>query len=156
MIDELRLNTKFFDIDGIIGRYDFCYNRIYLGMIALIFSLPLNLYLIANLGTIEDIFNLNKIWADAYLLLKIWILRGSILCAYIICINANRRLNDINGKVSKDTNLILSVLFILNAFGIIFPCPLAILLSVLNTVAILYLVLKKGEITGKYPYDYRK
>ena len=52
------------------------------------------------------IFNLNKIWADAYLLLKIWILIGSILCAYIICINANRRLNDINGKVSKDTNLI--------------------------------------------------
>lgn len=156
MIDELRLNTKFFGTDGIIGRYDFCYNLIYLGMIALIFSLPLNLYLIANLGTIEDIFNLNKIWADAYLLLKIWILIGSILCAYIICINANRRLNDINGKVSKDTNLIFSALFVLNAFGIIFPCPLAILLSVLNTVAILYLVLKKGEITGKYPYDYRK
>lgn len=156
MIDELRLNTKFFGTDGIIGRYDFCYNLIYLGMIALIFSLPLNLYLIANLGTIEDIFNLNKIWADAYLLLKIWILIGGILCAYIICINANRRLNDINGKVSKDTNLIFSALFILNAFGIIFPCPLAILLSVLNIVAILYLALKKGEITGKYPYDYRK
>ena len=61
MIDELRLNTKFLGTDGIIGRYDFCYNLIYLGMIALIFSLPLNLYLIANLGTIEDIFNLNKI-----------------------------------------------------------------------------------------------
>lgn len=94
MIDELRLNTKFLGTDGIIGRYDFCYNLIYLGMIALIFSLPLNVYLITNLGTLEDILNLNKVWAEASLLLKFWTLIGGILCSYIVCINANRRLND--------------------------------------------------------------
>ena len=116
MIDELRLNTKFLGTDGIIGRYDFCYNLIYLGMIALFFSLPLNLYLITNLGTLEDILNLNKVWAEASLLLKFWTLIGGILCSYIVCINANRRLNDINGKILKDINLIFSALFILNAF----------------------------------------
>ena len=156
MIDKLRLNTKFLGTDGIIGRYDFCYNLIFLGMIALIFSLPLNLYLLANLGTLEDLLNLNKVWAEASWLLKIWTLVGGIVCSYIVCINANRRLNDINGKISKDINLIFSTLFILNTFGVIFPCPIAMLLTTLNTVAILYLVLKKGEITGKYPYDYRK
>lgn len=156
MIDELRLNTKFLGTDGIIGRYDFCYNLIYLGMIALIFSLPLNLYLLANLGTLEDLLNLNKVWAEASWLLKFWTLIGGIVCSYIVCINTNRRLNDINGKISKDINLIFSTLFILNAFGVIFPCPIAMLLTTLNTIAILYLVLKKGEITGKYPYDYRK
>lgn len=67
-------------------------------MIALIFSLPLNLYLITNLGTLEDILNLDKVWAEASLLLKIWTLIGGVLCSYIVCINANRRLNDINGK----------------------------------------------------------
>lgn len=156
MINKLRLNTKFLGTDGIIGRYDFCYNLIFLGMIALIFSLPLNLYLLANLGTLEDLLNLNKVWAEASWLLKIWTLVGGIVCSYIVCINANRRLNDINGKISKDINLIFSTLFILNTFGVIFPCPIAILLTTLNTIAILYLVLKKGEITGKYPYDYRK
>lgn len=156
MINKLRLNTKFLGTDGIIGRYDFCYNLIFLGMIALIFSLPLNLYLLANLGTLEDLLNLNKVWAEASWLLKIWTLVGGIVCSYIVCINANRRLNDINGKISKDINLIFSTLFILNTFGVIFPCPIAMLLTTLNTIAILYLVLKKGEITGKYPYDYRK
>lgn len=156
MIDKLRLNTKFLGTDGIIGRYDFCYNLIFLGMIALIFSLPLNLYLLANLGTLEDLLNLNKVWAEASWLLKIWTLVGGIVCSYIVCINANRRLNDINGKISKDIHLIFSTLFILNTFGVIFPCPIAMLLTTLNSIAILYLVLKKGEITGKYPYDYRK
>ncbi len=156
MIDKLRLNTKFLGTDGIIGRYDFCYNLIFLGMIALIFSLPLNLYLLANLGTLEDLLNLNKVWAEASWLLKIWTLVGGIVCSYIVCINTNRRLNDINGKISKDIHLIFSTLFILNTFGVIFPCPIAMLLTTLNTIAILYLVLKKGEITGKYPYDYRK
>ena len=156
MINKLRLNTKFLGTDGIIGRYDFCYNLIFLGMIALIFSLPLNLYLLANLGTLEDLLNLNKVWAEASWLLKIWTLVGGIVCSYIVCINANRRLNDINGKISKDINLIFSTLFILNTFGVIFPCPIAMLLTTLNTIAILYLVLQKGEITGKYPYDYRK
>ena len=156
MINKLRLNTKFLGTDGIIGRYDFCYNLIFLGMIALIFSLPLNLYLLANLGTLEDLLNLNKVWAEASWLLKIWTLVGGIVCSYIVCINANRRLNDINGKISKDINLIFSTLFILNTFGVIFPCPIAMLLTTLNTIAILYLVLKKGEITDKYPYDYRK
>lgn len=156
MINKLRLNTKFLGTDGIIGRYDFCYNLIFLGMIALIFSLPLNLYLLANLGTLEDLLNLNKVWAEAPWLLKIWTLVGGIVCSYIVCINANRRLNDINGKISKDINLIFSTLFILNTFGVIFPCPIAMLLTTLNTIAILYLVLQKGEITGKYPYDYRK
>lgn len=156
MIDKLRLNTKFLGTDGIIGRYDFCYNLIFLGMIALIFSLPLNLYLLANLGTLEDLLNLNKVWTEASWLLKIWTLAGGIVCSYIVCINANRRLNDINGKISKDINLIFSTLFILNTFGVIFPCPIAMLLTTLNTIAILDLVLKKGEITGKYPYDYRK
>lgn len=156
MINKLRLNTKFLGTDGIIGRYDFCYNLIFLGMIALIFSLPLNLYLLANLGTLEDLLNLNKVWAEASWLLKIWTLVGGIVCSYIVCINANRRLNDINGKISKDINLIFSTLFIINTFGVIFPCPIAMLLTTLNTIAILYLVLQKGEITGKYPYDYRK
>ena len=37
MIDELRLNPKFLGTDGIIGRYDYCLNLIFLGMINLFF-----------------------------------------------------------------------------------------------------------------------
>lgn len=156
MIDELRLNSKFLGTDGIIGRYDYCLNLIFLGMINLFFSLPLNIYLFTNLGTLEDLFNLNKVWLDAPWILKIWVLLGGILCSYILIINSNKRLNDINGKIQKDMNAIFAGLFVLNALCIIYPCPIAFLLTIVNTIAILYLIFKKGEITGKYPYDYRK
>lgn len=156
MIDELRLNPKFLGTDGIIGRYDYCLNLIFLGMINLFFSLPLNIYLFTNLGTLEDLFNLNKVWLDAPWILKIWVLLGGILCSYILIINSNKRLNDINGKIQKDMNAIFAGLFVLNAFCIIYPCPIAFLLTIVNTIAILYLIFKKGELTGKYPYDYRK
>ncbi len=156
MIDNLRLNTKLIGFDGIIGRYDFGLNFIYLCMIGVLFSFPTSAYLMAHVGSFSEIFSMNNIFWEAPWLLKIWVLPGTAFILYIGISLIIRRLNDINGEVNKDTNAIVSTLYALSTFGLLFPLGIAVLLYIINLVILLYLIITKGKITGKYPYDFRK
>ena len=156
MVDELRLNTKLIGFDGIIGRWDFCLNFIYLCMIGTLFSIPASGYLMSHIGNFGEFFSMNAIFWEAPWLLKLWVLPGTAFVLYIGVSLIVRRLNDINGSVSRDTNTIVSVLYALSAFGLLFPVGISVLLYLLNLVILLYMIIAKGKITGKYPYDYRK
>ena len=156
MVDELRLNTKLIGFDGIIGRWDFCLNFVYLCMIGTLFSIPASGYLMSHIGNFGEFFSMNAIFWEAPWLLKLWVLPGMAFVLYIGVSLIVRRLNDINGSVSRDTNTIVSVLYALSTFGLLFPVGISVLLYLLNLVILLYMIIAKGKITGKYPYDYRK
>lgn len=156
MSDELRLNTKLIGFDGIMGRWDFCLNFVYLCMIGTLFSLPASGYVMSHIGTFSDFFSLNAVFWEAPGLLKIWVLPGTAFVLYIGISLIIRRLNDINGKVCRDTNVIVATLYALSSFGLLFPVGISFLLYLINFAILLYLIIAKGKITGKYPYDYRK
>ncbi len=156
MNDELRLNTKLIGFDGIMGRWDFCLNFVYLCMIGTLFSIPASGYLVSHVGNISEFFSMNAIFWEAPWLLKLWVLPGTAFVLYIGISLIIRRLNDINGRICRDTNTIVSVLYALSTFGLLFPVGISLLLYLINLVILLYMIIAKGKITGKYPYDYRK
>ena len=156
MRDELRLNTRLIGFDGIIGRWDFCLNFIYLCIIGSLFSLPASSYLMTHISSFSDFFSMNTIFWEAPWLLKIWVFPGIAFILYIGISLIIRRLNDINGEVCRDTNAIVATLYALSTFGLFFPVGISFLLYLINLAILLYLIIAKGKITGKYPYDYRK
>ena len=156
MNDELRLNTKLIGFDGIMGRWDFCLNFVYLCMIGTLFSIPASGYLMSHIGNFSEIFSMHVIFWEAPWLLKLWVLPGTAFVLYIGVSLIIRRLNDINGRVCRDANTIVSVLYALSTFGLLFPVGISFLLYLVNLVILLYMIIAKGKITGKYPYDYRK
>ena len=156
MDDELRLNTKLIGFDGIMGRWDFCLNFVYLCMIGTLFSIPASGYLMSHIGNFGELFSMNLVFWEAPWLLKLWVLPGTAFVLYIGISLIIRRLNDINGRVCRDTNTIISVLYALSTFGLLFPVGISFLLYIVNLVILLYMIIAKGKITGKYPYDYRK
>lgn len=156
MIDELRLNTKLIGFDGIIGRRDYFLNIIYICMINIFFTLPLTWYLTANVETLTDFINLNRIFYNAPFLLKFWTIAGTVLVSYISVSNIIRRLNDINGKINRNLNIIIPALSVLTAFGILFPTGISLLLLTISGIIGLILLFMKGKITGNYPYDMLK
>ena len=156
MVDDLRFNKKLIGFYGFIGRWDFCLNFVYLCMIGTFFSIPVSGYLMSNLGNLEEIFSMNTIFWQAPWLLKLWALPGTIFVLYIGISLIIRRLNDINGKVLRDTNTIVAVLYALSSFGLFFPVGISVLLYLIKIIIILYMIIAKGKITGQEPYDYKK
>ncbi len=156
MIDKLRLNAKLIGFDGIIGRWDFCLNFVYLCMIGMLFSIPATGYIVCNMETLSEFFIFNTILWEAPWLLKLWFFPGSAFVLYIAVSLIIRRLNDINGEVNWNTNTIISVLYVFSCLGLFFPIGISVLLYSINLIIFLYLLIAKGKITGKYPHDYRK
>lgn len=156
MLDNLRLNTRLIGFDGIIGRWDFCLNFVYLCMIGVLFSLPASGYMMSRIGNLTDFFSMNIVFWQAPWLLKIWVLPGTAFVLYIGISLIVRRLNDINGEVNNNINTAVSVLYALSAFRILFPLWIYFLLELANFIILICLIVTKGKITGKYPYDYRK
>ena len=128
MNDELRLNTKLIGFDGIMGRWDFCLNFVYLCMIGTLFSIPASGYLMSHIGNFSEIFSMHVIFWEAPWLLKLWVLPGTAFVLYIGVSLIIRRLNDINGRVCRDANTIVSVLYALSTFGLLFPVGISYLL----------------------------
>lgn len=156
MIDKLRLNTKLLGFDGVIGRRDFAINIIYLCMINMLFTVPLSFHFASSAETILDFFALNKLFYSAPTLLIIWVLLGSGVVFYVSLSNWIRRLNDINGFVNKTANIAIGALAFIGAFSFLLPSGGMLLISCINSIIFLVLLFKKGKITGKFPYDFRK
>ena len=156
MIDELRLNTKLVGFDGVIGRRDFAINIIYLCMINMFFMVPLSWYFASSAESFLDFFALNKLFYSAPALLVIWVLLGSGAVFYVSLSNWIRRFNDINGFVNKTANIVIGAFAFIGAFSFVLPLGGMFLISCINSIIFLVLLFKKGKITGKIPYDFRK
>ncbi len=156
MIDELRLNTKLLGYEGVIGRRDFAINIIYLCMINVLFTTPLMWHYASSAETMFDFFAFNKLFLSAPALLVIWVLLGTIGVLYVSLSNWIRRLNDINGFVNQTANIVIGFFAVLGAFSFLLPFGAMLLISCINSVIFLILLFKKGKITGKLPYDFRK
>jgi len=152
MEDKLRLNTKLFSFEGIIGRRDYFLNIIYISCIGTLVTLPMIFWTYTNAETMLDLF----VYTNAPIILKLYLAIGSIAIAILSLSNGIRRLNDIFGYINKPVNISYSILILLNALGIFFPFLFSISIGFALIIVGLILLFKKGRITSKYPYDFRK
>ncbi len=155
-MEELRLNTKFIGFDGIIGRRDYFINILFINIISTITTIPVNWSLLSSMETMEDAFNYAGLFSGMPVLLKVWYVLVLAVCLFIFISNVIRRLNDINGKTNTCANSIISAIFILSTGIMFLSFPLFCIFSLINFILGLFLLCKKGIITGKYPYDFTK
>ena len=156
MEQNLEIKTKLLSFNGVIGRRDYLLNIIYICLINSIFTIPYTLWIMANIGTIGDMFNIGKIFLDAPMMLKVWVLLGTSLTLVLSLSNMFRRLNDICGRVSNTINITCAVFVILSAFGYILVPILVYPTALLAMIISLILIFVPGKITGKLPYDVTK
>ena len=156
MEDKLRLNTELYGFDGIIGRRDYFLNRVIIASIGLIFILPYQIWLITNMQTFGDLLGLHKMFFQAPILLKLWLLTGTIGTFILTASNIYRRLNDISGSINTVLNGAVIFLFLLLNFCFLFPLGVCFLIGIAGTIAELIILFKLGKITRNYPYDFTK
>ncbi len=155
-MEELKLNTNFIGFNGIIGRRDYFINILYTGMISILATIPATWSLLSNMETAKDAFNFGKLFSGMPVLLKIWYILILVFCLFVFISNIIRRLNDISGKINKTANMTVSALFIIKSFAIFLPLPLLYIFEIISFIAGLFLLIKKGAITGNYPYNFTK
>ena len=156
MQDNLRLNTKLYGFEGIIGRRDYFLNIIYICSISLFFTLPYMGWVYSHIETLGDLFNFAGIFSQSPVLLKLWFLAGTAGICVLLASNIFRRLNDINGQVNTAVNVICAAIKILAAFSMILPFGFAFLCFGASFIIGLFLLFRQGKITSKYPYDFQK
>ena len=155
-MEELKLNTNFIGFNGIIGRRDYFINILYTGMISILATIPATWSLLSNMETAKDAFNFGKLFSGMPVLLKIWYILILVFCLFVFISNIIRRLNDISGKINKTANMTVSALFIIKSFAIFLPLPLLYIFEIISFIAGLFFLIKKGAITGNYPYNFTK
>ncbi len=156
MQDNLNANTKLCSYEGIIGRRDYFLNLVILSSIAIFYTLPYSMWIMTKITQFSDVFSLNTLFYTAPVFLKVWYILGMTGVSYIFISNIVRRLNDINGRVNLPLNIIFSLIFVVNAFGAIFPTLLIYVVSFFTFILGLILIFKKGKITSQLPYDVTK
>lgn len=156
MSDSLRLNTKLYGFDGIIGRRDYFLNLILICSISLFFSLPYMGWVYSHIVTLGDLLDFAGTFSQSPVLLKLWFLIGTAGISVLLASNIFRRLNDINGKINTTANVICAAIKILAAFSMILPVGISFLILFVSFIIGLFLLFKSGKITSKYPYDFQK
>lgn len=156
MFDELRLDTKLFGFDGVIGRRDYFLNIVYIYAIATLLNLPFTFSMLSSAETFLDLFNPAGMFVQSSVFLKFWTLLAFGFIAYLDMGLSIRRLNDINGRVNKPLNIALAVFTVFTCFSLLLPLGLMSIISTLAFIVTLILLFKTGKVTGKLPYDFRK
>lgn len=153
----MEANSNLFKTGGYIGRRDYIFNLFHIGAILLIFFLPYQIYLLSNMETVFDFFGSGfKYFIQAPILLKIWVIIGFVVTSILGIINITKRSYDIFAENNFAFNFFVSFLLIFSSLFVIWYNPLVVLFSLLYMCFSLFLMIKKGEITGKSPYDYTK
>ena len=143
MKENLELNPKLLESFGIVGKREFFLNNLFILMITspiwLVFMLLMSIPKIADSDSGSVVIGISFI---------VTIIANTLL----LIPSTIKRLNDINGKIDKRFNIIFVLGFVLSILlmfwhGIFF-------LFVLG--AYLFLLFKKGKITGRYPYNIEK
>ena len=156
MEDKLRLNTKLYGFEGIIGRRDFFLNSVIIWSIGILFTLPYTIWIFANIETLMDAFSFQQMFMQSPVLLKLWLVLGTVGFGTLAVSNIFRRLNDINGDVNYPANIIVSLIYVISIFGMILPFWCFFIFETLALICSLVLLFKTGKITSKYPYDFTK
>lgn len=156
MQDDLKLNTKLFGFEGIIGRYDYLKNIIVISVIAFCFILPYIIWMFSNVQTSSDLYKLDEIFFEAPVFHKLLFITGLFLDFILSASNIIRRLNDINGEVNIFINT-----FVISLFGVVNFCfvtqlQLYYLFLAIGVILEIILLFTKGKITGSYPKDLMK
>lgn len=148
MEDELNLNTKLFALDGVIGRRDYIINIFIITMISQLFTSPLFFGKMQSLDFNVGFFiQLNDFQ-------KIMLIVSMLICTPLSFSNMTRRLSDIwNKKADFQIYGIFVVFFLLSLPLMFFPFKSTWVFYLISSVFSLFLMIKKGEITGKYPTD---
>ena len=154
---NLILNTKFISFDGVIGRRDYALNIVYIAMINLFITIPYSVWVMANVESISEIFNVGAMLTNMPLLLKLWILLGTAAILPISISNIIRRFNDICGKINTNLNLIIAIAVVIAAYsGYFLPALITIFLSFITFIISMMLIFTPGKVTSKMPYDVTK
>lgn len=153
---ELKVNTNLYGFKGIIGRRDYFLNGVIIASIYLFFLLPYQLWLFSHIQTMPDLLRLDKMFVQAHILLKLWILFGIAGTFVLSASNIYRRLNDINGKINIYLNIFVLFIFLIFNLCLILPLGISVLFGLIGFIIGLIILFKRGKITGEYPYDYTK
>ena len=154
MEDDLRLNTKLFGFNGIIGRCDYLKNIIVISVIAFCFILPFPIWLFSNIQTSSDLYRLDEIFFEAPMLLQFLFITGLFLNFILSASNITRRLNDINGEVNIFVNTFVVFLFGLVNFFFVKQLQLYCLFLSIGIILEIILLFIPGKITVSYLKDY--
>lgn len=148
MEEGLQLNSKLFGLDGVIGRRDYIINLFIITLISQLITTPLFFGRLHSLDFSIPIINLFTP------LQKIMLLISLLICLPLNISNIVRRLSDIWSKKADPTIYSITIVYILLSTSLMFfplkhiGIPYLLLLAVS-----LFLMIKKGEVTGKYPVD---
>lgn len=156
MSDDLRLNTKLYGFDGIIGRRDYFLNIVLICSISLFFTFPYMGWVYSHIETLGDLLDFVGIFSQSPILLKLWFLLGTASVSVLSASNIFRRLNDINGQVNTVANVICAAIGIFAAFSMILPVGFSFILLFVSFILGIFLLFKTGKITSKFPYDFQK
>ena len=115
--NKLEVNEKLFAFNGIIGRHAYFVNIVILCAFSIIVVSPYTTYFYANAGTISDMLDIQKMFLNTPLILKLWMIIGTAGVCTLSVSNIFRRLNDILGKVQTGTNIIFSTISVLASFS---------------------------------------
>ncbi len=159
MLKTLKVNTKLYSFDGVISRYDFFLNYLYIVLISSFVNLPYQIYLGRHITSLSDLFNFGKIFLTAPIGMQLWQLITVILVSVLFCSNIFRRLNDINGKVSSNVNILCAAIYLISALSFFAQGAISYLFYLcilINLFIMLYLFSKKGAVTSKCPPNNNK
>lgn len=148
MEDELNLNTKLFALNGVIGRRDYIINNLIITMISQLFTSPL------FFGSIQSLDFNSSSFMQFNDYQKIIFIVTTLICMPLSFSNIIRRLSDIWNKKIDSQIYIISSIYILFLISLMFFAMKNTGLFYLILFAFeLFLMIKKGAITGKYPID---
>ena len=157
MEDKLIINTKLWGkIDEVIGRRDYFLNSVYIWIITTLLVFPYTVWLMIHLQSYMDLFTPFKMFVEAPLFIKFFMVSTVIVSSILYVNNIFRRLNDINGKINTGANAVCAILMILPSFAIFVPSLLILLSGLVSFIIGAVLLFKKGKITSQLPYDYTK
>lgn len=148
MEDELKLNTKLFALDGVIGRRDYIINTFIITMISQLCTSPL------FFGKMQSLDFNSSFFMQLNDMQKIILIISMLICTPLSFSNMTRRLSDIwNKKADFQIYGIFVLFFLLSLPLMFFSFKSTWVFYLISSVFSLFLMIKKGEVTGKYPID---
>lgn len=148
MEDELNLNTKLFALNGVIGRRDYIINSFIIAMISQLFTSPIFFGRMHSLDFSSSFF---MQLTDSQ---KIILIISMLITTPLAFSNMTRRLSDIWNKKADFQIYGIVVIFFLLSLPIMFSSFKSTwMFYLISSVFSLFLMIKKGEITGNYPVD---
>ena len=154
--NKLQINEKLFSFEGIIGRHGYFLNIVIISALSALITLPYTGYIYTHIGTFTDLLNIQKMFFNAPILLKLWVFFGTAIVCLLTVSNIFRRLNDIFGDSKTGRNVAFCTINVLASFSFLMPLFIGIIFSSLYFVLNIVLLFTRGKITQTLPYDYKK